>query len=122
MKFLLVQLITLITSVIFLIYLLTLEHFVPYISGSTLNGYNVSTVLLLTFALVQSIVSLVIFLSQKFIAFSWKEFPTHTIALKWGLIIAVSVVGGFLLNIFDILIFPWGGIALLLVIILLTVI
>jgi hypothetical protein len=122
MKFLFVQIISLIVSVTFLLYLLSLEYFLPYGADGVLNYYNLVTVLILLFVLVESLISLLVFLVQKFVAFSWGEFPSHKLAVKWGLIFAVAIVGGILLNIFDILVFPWGPLALLLVIILLTVI
>lgn len=122
MKFLFVQVISLIISVTFLLYLTSLEYFLPYTSQGLVDYYNLTTVLILLFLAVQSFVSLIIFLFQKFLAFELSEFPNHSHALKWGLIIAVSLVAGILLNLFDILVFPWGFVALLLVIILLTVI
>lgn len=122
MKFLFTQLVLLVTSVIFLIYLFSLDYFLPYHSGSEVNWYNLSTVLILLYILIQSLISLTIFLTQKFLAYSWSEFPNSKVAMKWGIIIATSFVGGFILNVFSILVFPWGAIALLLVIILLTVI
>ncbi len=122
MKFLFTQLVLLITSVIFLIYLFSLDYFLPYNFGNEVNWYNLSTVLILLFIFIQSFISLTIFLTQKFLAYSWSEFPNFKVAMKWGIIIATSFIGGFLLNVFSVLVFPWGSIALLLVIILLTVI
>lgn len=121
MKFLFIQGVLFLFSVTLLIYLLSLDYFLPLTNGS-INLYNVSTVLILLFILVQSLISLVIFLLQKFLAFGWSDFPHHGIALKWGIIVSSSLVVGLVLHILGILIFPWSFLALLLVIILLTVI
>lgn len=122
MKFLFTQTVLLITSVTLLLYLINLDYFLPYDSDINRNWYNISAILIFLFVSIQSLVSLTIFLGQKFLAFSWSEFPHHRVAFKWGIVFAVSLIGGIFLNIFDILIFPWGALAILLVIIILTVI
>ena len=121
MKFLFIQGVLFLFSVTLLLYLFSLEYFIP-ISDGIINLYNVSTVLILLFILSQSLVSLIIFLIQKFLAFRWSDFPHHGVTLKWGLIISGSFIVGLILHIMGILIFPWSFLALLLVIIILTVI
>ncbi|KKR06492.1 MAG: hypothetical protein UT34_C0001G0533 [candidate division WS6 bacterium GW2011_GWF2_39_15] len=122
MKFLLTQFFILFSSVTFLIYMLSLDYFVPYTSPQSINWYNTSLILFLLFATTQSFVSLIVFLFQKFLAYGWREFPDYKVSLRWGNILGISLVGGVFLNILGILVFPWGSLALLLVIILITVI
>lgn len=122
MKFLLIQSITLIGSVIILMYLNSLDYFLPFNTADELNWYNLSVVLSLLFFALESLISLFIYLVQKFLAFGWKEFPDYRMGLKWGLGISLSFMLILLLNSFHILTIQWGLILIALVIITLLVI
>ena len=122
MKFLLTQLSILIICVAFTLHLFSLDYFLPIDARSELNWYGISTVLFLLFMIAQSLISLTVFLTQKFLAYGWKEFPDYRNALKWGLGLALSIVIALLLNAFHILTLQWGILAILLVIVAIAII
>lgn len=122
MKFLLGQIFITIISVVSLLYLFSIDYFTPLNSQGNLNWYGISTVLFLVFLLAQAIVSLAVFLTQKFLAYGWKEFPNPWVSLKWGIGLSFSLVAALLLNAFHILTLQWGLIAILLVIIAIIII
>jgi hypothetical protein len=122
MKFLLGQIVILAVSVAFLLYLFSIEYFTPLNLQGDLNWYGIFTVLFLLFVLAQALVSLVIYLAQKFLAYGWKEFPDPWGSLKWGIGLALAFVGAILLNAFHILTLQWGLLAILLVILAIIVI
>lgn len=119
MKYLLSQLLVLVMSVIFLIYLASLEYFLPYTSSGEANWYNIVMVLVLVLFAVEAIASLVVYLGQKFIAYGWKEFPDYKSSLKWGIVVSLLFSISLFLHIFHIINFAWGlGVAVLIVIVL----
>ncbi len=122
MKYLLTQLLLLFLSVILLYYLSTVSTFLPQLANNNIDWYNVGITLLLLFLLTESFVSLVIFLIQKFLAFGWREFPNYRFSFIWGSIVGVSLVVGILLNIFNLLLFPFGSILTFIVLLLINII
>jgi hypothetical protein len=98
------------------------EYFTPVNIQGDLNWYGILTVLFLLFTLSQSVISLVIFLTQKFLAYGWKEFPDPWSSLKWGIGLSFAFVAALLLNSFHILTLQWGLLAILLVILAIVVI
>jgi hypothetical protein len=122
MKFLLGQIGLLAVSVAFLLYLFSIEYFTPLNAQGDLNWYGISTVLFLLFISSQAVISLIVYLTQKFLAYGWKEFPDPWISLKWGIGLSLSVVAAMLLNAFHILTLQWGLLAILLVIVAIIVI
>ncbi len=121
MKFLISQLTILILSVIFLYYLTSLSYFLPYDVDGSINWYSVSTVLFLIFLISQSLISLIIFIFQKYLAYGKKEFPDFRSSLKWGIGLSLSLVVAILLNIFHILTIQIGIIVIILVIIAISI-
>lgn len=122
MKFLLGQISIVAISVAFLLYLFSVDYFTPFTSQGDLNWYGIFTVLFLVFLLGQGVISLIIFLAQKFLAYGWKEFPDPWGSLKWGIGLGLALVAALLLNAFHILTLQWGLIAILLVILAIIVI
>jgi hypothetical protein len=102
MKYLLVQLIILLLSVIILLYLSSLSYFLPYL-GENINWYSVSIILVNIFFLTESFFSLLIFLIQKFLLYEKSEFPPFSVSLKWGIVISFCVIISLFLSIFNII-------------------
>lgn len=99
MKYLIYQILILVASVAMMLYFINLDYFLPTdISGNT-NTYNVFAMLLLIFMLIESFISTVVFLVQKFLAFGWREFPPIWSSLKIGVVVAITVVSIAILNI-----------------------
>jgi hypothetical protein len=107
MKYIVTQLFILISSVIFLLYLLSLAYFHP-MGEASINWYNTITVLGILFLIAQSFVSLLFYLFQKFISYGWKEFPRLTFSLRWGIGMGVVLVISILLNIFNVIPLVYG--------------
>jgi hypothetical protein len=112
MKFLIVQGLIAVLSVILLYYFSTIDYFLPYFDSGSLNWYAIGTVLFLSFLFLQSVISVVLFLTQKFMAYGWKEFPHPSFATKWGVGLSLGTVVLLLLNAFHILTLQWGLILL----------
>lgn len=108
MKFLSVQLILLLLSVIFLYYFSTLPYFTPYTKTGDIEWYNVFLVLGISGVVIQSIISIIIFMYQKLRAFGKKEFPPYEDALMWGITVTILIITLALLNIFHLLELQWG--------------
>ena len=121
MKYLITQLFILISSVGFLLYLLTLPYFHP-LTGVNINWYNAVTVISLLFLATQSFVSLALFLTQKFLSYGWKEFPRNTFSLRWGIGVGVCLVVAIFLNIFNILPLVYGMPACTIILVILNLI
>ncbi len=108
MRYLITQLLILIWSVIFLYYLSGLSRFIPLTADDLPNWYNVFIVFFLLFMAVESFMSVLIFLFQKFIICNWKEFPPIYSSLKWGIGLGLLIVVLLILNIFHLLNLWWG--------------
>jgi len=121
MKYFLSQIIIFILSVIFLLYLFSLDYFLPFDAGENLNWYNISIVLFLLFLSLQSVISLGVYFLQKFLAYGWKEFPDFRNSFKWGIGLGISIVVLILFNALDLLIIQWALIVLVLVVVALTI-
>lgn len=102
MKYLLIQLIIGISSVILLLYFFSLSYFLPS-EGEILNWYNISTVLFLSFLLSESIISLIFFLTEKFLTCGLREFPHIHRSLKWGVGLAFAIVISMILSLLNII-------------------
>lgn len=117
MKYLLIQLITLIVTVILLYYISTLPYFYPETIDGEPNWYNIFYGLLLLFLVLESFISIAIYLVQKFTIYGRKEFPDKNFSIKWGLIISSLIIVLLLLNIFHILNITFGILIVVVVII-----
>lgn len=112
MKYLLTQITILIASVMFLYYLSTLPYFLPTNPDSTINWYNVLVVLSGLFFLFESLIALVVYLAQKFIAFGWREFPSKKLSLNIGIIFSLIIVVLLVLNVVGLISLSWGVVVL----------
>jgi hypothetical protein len=110
MKYLLLQLLFLLFTVMILIYFISQVKFIPLTETGTPDWYNISTVLFLLFLLLQSIISLTIFLVRKFLTCGLKEFPSSRGAIKWGILSSFLFVIVLVFNIFHIVSILWGAI------------
>ncbi len=108
MKYILVQLFILIITVILLKYLLGLEYFVPINGDDQLKIYNVTVVLVILFFLAQSILGLIVYLTQKFIAYGLREFPNIRIAVMFSFTFSLVFILSILSNILGILDFGYS--------------
>lgn len=100
-----------------LIYFVSQVKFLPFTESGTPNWYNISTVLLLFFLLLQSVISLAFFLIRKFLTCGFKEFPSSRSAIKWGVLASFLFVVVIVLNLFHIVSILWGGIVAILILI-----
>lgn len=96
-----------------LLYLASVGDFVPLDINGLPNWYNVLTVLVIFFFLIQSVVSLGIYLVQKFLTCGVKEFPSSRNALKWGFILSFLMIVVIVLNLFHIVSLLWGAVVAL---------
>jgi hypothetical protein len=108
MKYLLIQLLLTLWSVIFLYYFSTLSDFRPYYSDGSQNWYNIFIVILFFITFIQGIVSIIVFLVQKFTLCNWKEFPPAYPSLKWGIGSSLAITLILMLNLFHLLNLYWG--------------
>jgi hypothetical protein len=122
MKYLLTQLAILVTSVIFLYFFSTLSDFVPFEDDGDLDWYAVTAVFATLFLFLQSLIAIIIFLVQKFLAYGWKEFPSRWLSLKWGIGLSIGILIILILHITHVLVFGWGVLILLIISIIIIVI
>ncbi len=108
MKYFIIQIIIFIITVILLQYLMSLSHFSPYMLDGNFNGYNIGITLLLIFFLIQSILSTIIFLAQKFTAYGLKEFPNPRLSITWSSISSIIVIVSIVFNIYGVLDFIYS--------------
>lgn len=101
MKYLFLQLATLFLSVILLLYFFSLDYFIPIRNGAY-DWYNIIMVIFLLFLLVESSISTVMYVLEKFLTCGIKEFPDHYRSLKWGVGIAVCLIFSIILSIFNV--------------------
>jgi hypothetical protein len=120
MKFLILQTFISFLSVIFLLFLFEQEEFLPLKEDRSLDWYKISSVLFFCFLLLQSVISIILFLIQKFVTCSFKKFPPFHFSLKWSITIAFLIIFIILFNIFHIIDLLWGGIILVFIIIILA--
>lgn len=119
MKFIFTQIVLLSLGVTMLLYLMSLNSFVPFFEGGV-DWYNLTTILLLLFTTIQAVVSLPIFLFQKFSLFEKGEFPKPHIALKWGIGVGICLIISLLLSIYSIIPLAFGFTALIIVLVILN--
>ncbi len=112
MKYLLSQSILLVLCVILLYFFFTTPQFLPTNAYGELDWYKISAVLVVIFLLLQSFISLVIYLTQKFLAYGKNEFPDKNYSLFWGLGLSLSIVISILFHIFHLLNFSYSVIAI----------
>ncbi len=99
MKYLFTQLFLLFISVIFLYYFSTVPNFVPFDIEGELDWPKIAFVMFNLFLVLESFISLVVYLVEKFIAYGKKEFPSSRLSLKWGLGISLTLIGLLFLHI-----------------------
>ncbi len=92
MKYLLSQLFILFFSVIILYYFSTVPNFIPYKIDGNLDWVKIGIVIFLIFLIIESFISLLIFLIEKFLVYGRKEFPDKLISLKWGIGISLCFI------------------------------
>lgn len=115
MKFLIAQGLVALLSAVFMYYFTSLDYFLPLGEDGSVNWYTISAMLTVIFLFTQSIVSLALFMVQKFMAFGWKEFPHPRSALQWGSGVGIGIVVMLMLNSFHILSLQWGLVILALI-------
>jgi hypothetical protein len=104
MKYLISQLILSVVSVTILYYLFGLDYFRPYERSGELNWYNISIFLGILAILLQAVISTIVYLIQKFLAFGLKEFPDKGFSLKIGLLLTFVIIGIMIFNVLG-----WGS-------------
>ena len=122
MKFLSLQVFIIFTSAIFLLFLFGQEHFLPFDDVEKIDWYNVSSVLIFAFFLMQGFFSISLFLFQKFLTCGLKEFPAFNTSLKWGILISLLIILIVILNIFHIVTLVWGLVIIIIIVALLLLI
>lgn len=108
MKYLSIQTILLLASVIILYYFSTLTYFLPTAGDNSPNWYNIFAVIFVLFVLSQSIISLSVFFIEKIFTCGKKEMPHFSRSLKWGLGISFGLIIVLLMHIFHLLNLAWG--------------
>jgi hypothetical protein len=113
MKYLSIQTILLLLSVLFLYYLLNQNYFLPQDNVGNLNLIYFALFLVISTILIESFVSLLIYLVERIFIYKKTEttigfMPPIKNSLTWGLIISFSFTVALLLNIFHIISLPWG--------------
>lgn len=108
MKYFIIQFIVFIITVILLKYLVSLEYFSPYLLDGNLNSYNIGIMIVLIFFLSQSLSSIIIFLSQKFIAYGLKEFPNPRFSLIGSITFSSIIIISVIFNIYGVLDFIYS--------------
>jgi len=108
MKYLRVQIILFLLSVIFVYYFSTLEYFVPYNDELVLNWYNIVIVSIVIFLFIESLVGIIIYTYFKLKAYGRNEWPPYYVSLKWGLVSGITTLALLFLNSFNFLTLPWG--------------
>ena len=103
MKFIAIQTIILLFVVTIMLYLLNVTNFIPITEDGTINVLSVFVFFTAMILVIQSIVSILIYLVQKFTLYGRKEFPPSSIALKWGIGIAVVLTTIVIFNVYHII-------------------
>lgn len=115
MKYLLSQGLLLILSVIVLLYLFTVEGFLPVDRAGKENWYNISTVLILLFIATESLVSIVITVVLKAFILGRNGIINNFWVTKWAVAVSIALTLLILLNIFNFLPLGWGIIIVVLI-------
>jgi len=122
MKYVIIQTILLLLSVIFLYYFSTKGYFLPLDSNGKPLWLNISLVMSLIFITTQALFSILITFIQKRLFFGKKEMPPIFSSLKWGMGIAICLIMVILLNVFHLLSIQWGLLIVFLIFIVLILI
>lgn len=108
MKYLFLQMFVGFLGAMFLLFLFQTEEFLPFDDEENINWYNVFSVLFFLFIFTQAVVSIILFLFQKFLTCGIKEFPSCKNSLKWGIVISFLFVFILFLNVYNFITFMWG--------------
>lgn len=108
MKYLLSQIFIFILSVIVLLYLSRLPGFTPFSQVGVIDWTNVGLIMFFLFLTAESIISVLIYLVEKFLAYGRKEFPSSRFSFKWGLGISLGLIILLFLHINHLITFPWA--------------
>lgn len=100
--------ITLIASVMLLLYLISNQYFTPYSAGETANWYNITIVLIVLWVTVYSFTFLLSYLTKKKLAYGKNEFPPARRSQIESALLATLLIVSILLHLFHILTFTWG--------------
>ncbi len=122
MKYIFLQTFVSFLGAMFLLFLFQQEHFLPFDESKKIEVYNIFAVLFFLFLISQGLVSIFLYLFQKFLTCGIKEFPSYNYSLKWGIIISILLIFVILLNIYNIMTITWGLLAMALIIFLLILI
>ncbi len=122
MKYIFLQTFVTFLGAMFLLFLFQQEHFLPFDESQEFDWYNIFTVLFFLFLIIQGVISLILYLFQKFLTCGIKEFPSYNYSLKWGILVSILFILVILLNIYNIMGLTWGLLAIVLIIFLLILI
>ncbi len=122
MKYLFLQTFVGFLGAMFLLFLFQTEEFLPFDEEGNVNWYNVFSVLFFLFIFTQAVVSIILFLFQKFLTCGLKEFPSFKNSLKWGIVISFLFVFILFLNVYNFISFMWGLVVMVFILLLLILI
>ncbi len=108
MKFIITNILVLITSVSFLIYLLNSSTFLPYDSLGDPNFINIFVFVSLLFVIVFTFLILIICLILFFLKKELTRRQRFFISFKYSLIISLGLLSVGVLNFFNVLDWMWG--------------
>jgi len=103
MKFIVIQTIILFFVVTIMLYLLNVTNFIPITDEGSINVLTVFVFFTALILVIQSLVSIIIYLFQKFMLYGKKEFPPSSIALKWGIGVAIVMTTIIVFNIYHLI-------------------
>lgn len=108
MKFIVIQTIILFFVVTIMLYLLNVTNFIPITDEGSINVLTVFVFFTALILVIQSLVSIIIYLFQKFMLYGKKEFPPSSIALKWGIGVAIVMTTIIVFNIYHLINLQFG--------------
>jgi len=86
-----------------MLYLLNVTNFIPITDEGSINVLTVFVFFTALILVIQSLVSIIIYLFQKFMLYGKKEFPPSSIALKWGIGVAIVMTTIIVFNIYHLI-------------------
>jgi hypothetical protein len=108
MKYIGVQVLILICSVLFLYYFATQQYFLPENSDGQLLWSNLVIFLALIGTLLESLVALCVYIGQKVFFYGGIEWPRKRASLKWGFVVSVTLVLVIIMHLLHFIALPWG--------------
>ena len=108
LKFLSLLLLILLFSVILLLYLILVAEFSPITDGNSYNWTNILTFFVLFSSSIFSFVSLVLYISLKFLFKKQDCRELKIVCIKWSILFTLGLLLVIILNFFHILSIYWG--------------